>query len=123
MRIELDADDGWPAGVRLLVEPLRSCPYDRAAWRRRIALWAGVDPEIPFTASATRCGFPMEIAETATCVVALYTFIDHVAAAIALAVDPATLAHCRAEILARLRDARPDWTGPEIVCLAELWQE
>ena len=112
MRLDIDPDSRWPAAVLLEVEPLISQPYDLAAWRRRIVERAPGRSR----ATTTDCGWPMELVESETAVVALYAFIDHVAAAVAR--GPAH----RDEVIALLRGARPDWRGAEIVCLTEIWE-
>jgi hypothetical protein len=121
VRVDLDGAR-WPVGVRLETEPLVSQPYDREAWRRRVVEAGLGGAPARSTATTTRCGSPLELVESEAAIVALYTFVDHVGVAVARAPDAAALAAHRDEIVALLRDARPDWRGPEIVCLVELWE-
>jgi hypothetical protein len=122
VRLDIDPESRWPVDVLLEIEPLCSQPYDAEAWRRRILDRVAPGETVHTTAGTTEHGFPMAIVEAGTCIVALYSFVDHVAAAIARAGDRETLAARRDEILALLRGARPDWSGPDIVCLAQLWE-
>ncbi len=119
MRIDLEPAARWPTGVRFEIEPLVSQPYDRDAWRRRVVAAALPGAPSRSTTTTTLCGFPMELVESDTVIVALYAFIDHVGVAVVR--GPEVAAH-RDDIVALLRAARPDWHGPEIVCLRELWE-
>ncbi len=116
MRVDIDPEGRWPADVVIDIEPLVSQPYDVAAWRRRVVERALGGAAGRVSATTTDCGWPMELVEGDYAIAALYTFGDHVAAAIARG------AGHRAEVVALLRAARPDWRGPDIACLAELWE-
>ena len=121
MRVDLDGAC-WPAGVQVETQPLVSQPYDRDAWRRRVVEAALGGAPARTTATTTLCGSPLELVESDTAVVALYAFVEHVGVAVARAPDAAALRAHRDANVALLRDARPDWRGPDIVCLLELWE-
>jgi hypothetical protein len=119
VRVDLD-QTGWPAEAVLELEPLRPRPLDPDAWRAAtLARAGGPGPSRP---GATVTGFAMEVVESGTALVAFYAFIDHVGVAIVRFPDAAALAAHREAVIARLATARPDWRGPEIAYLAQLWE-
>jgi len=99
-----------PSGVSAEVRPLRFRPPDLDAFMRELA-----GPGPPPMTRATNTGWPFHLVERGDRFIALYQFLDHIGVV--------EMRGPRDEVLRALEQARPDWSGPDVIALSQLWDE
>jgi hypothetical protein len=124
-----------PPDLTIDVDPLVLLPDNRQQWLGGIILRdiaEGTNARVMNTLdTATDLGWPMQLVHEVllspeaklleTRLVAIYRFFEYGAAALVRGRNEERYEANRPKLLEVLASGRPDWRGPEVVALADLW--
>ncbi|MCS6912583.1 MAG: hypothetical protein RMK29_19855 [Myxococcales bacterium] len=138
MRLRLDVPASWErrgdrfyvpgGGEGVLYHPVPT-PQDPVAWLRGL-LGAGTDDQVQVGAIDTELGWPALRGQVQLSTAvghevrigAVYFLLDFVAAVVITGLQPGRLPELEPSVGAVLASARPDWRGPQVVALVDIWE-